>query len=304
MTDPVVGVRLALYLDLMLVFGLTAVTWHMPSEKPAFRRYKRVAGVGALVGVALSAVGLVMVTAAMGGIALREVDLATALSVANETAAGVAIKVRIVALIAVAAFAALTGVTRLARSGMTVCGAVAVASLAWLGHGARDDGGVGTIHLAANIVHLLAVAVWAGALVALTGLLFRPMARIDAAHLSRSHTALAGFATVGTVVVGLIVVTGLVNSWLLVGPGQLGSLATTLYGQLLVAKLALFAAMLGLAASNRFRLTQRLARTGANDIGAAVRALRLSLALETSAAVAVLALVAWFGTLSPPIDVM
>lgn len=309
MIDAVVAVRLALYLDLMLVFGLTAVAWHTPSEEADFRRYKRVIGAGALAGVALSGAGLVIVTGAMSGVALRDVDFATAMSVASETAAGMAIKVRIVALIAVAALAALSGTSRVIRLGMTAGGAVAVASLAWLGHGARDEGGIGTLHLAADIVHLLAAAVWLGMLAALMTLLSRPIARIDAAHLARSHTALAGFATIGTVVVGLIVATGLINAWLLIGAGQILSLAATLYGRLLIVKLALFAAMLGLAASNRFRLTPALAHAGEASAGKggvnqAIWRLRVSLATETSAAVAVLALVAWLGTLAPPIEGM
>ena len=111
--------------------------------------------------------------------------------------------------------------------------------------------------------------------------------------------------TVGTIVVAALAVTGLVNAWLLVGPDNIGALWTTLYGRLLLAKLALFAAMLGLAALNRFRLTPRFeASIATGDHGGALGAMRRSLAVETGCIVAILALVAWLGTLEPPASAM
>ena len=100
--------------------------------------------------------------------------------------------------------------------------------------------------------------------------------------------------------VAVIVASGMVNAWLLVGPAGVASLPGTLYGQLLLCKLALFAAMLGFAAANRYRLTPALlARIEAEDHDGALAALRISLALETACAAIVLALVAWLGTLEP-----
>lgn len=72
------------------------------------------------------------------------------------------------------------------------------------------------------------------------------------------HHALESFSLVGSVIVGLIVITGLMTGYMLVGPANLLSLPKSLYGQLLLAKLALFAAMLALAAANRWRLTPAL----------------------------------------------
>ena len=133
----------------------------------------------------------------------------------------------------------------------------------------------------------------------------RPATRINAAHLTLTYRALHGFGTVGTIVVAALIVTGLINAWLLVGPDHVGALGTTLYGRLLLAKLALFAAMLGLAALNRFRLTPRFkASIAAADHSSAMGALRGSLAIETACIVAILALVAWLGTLEPPASAM
>jgi putative copper resistance protein D len=61
-----------------------------------------------------------------------------------------------------------------------------------------------------------------------------------------------GMASVGT-----LVVTGFVNAWILVGSWR--ALTDTNYGRLLMVKLVLFAAMLALAAVNRFVLTPHLA---------------------------------------------
>src|SRR3546814_16044212 len=76
--------------------------------------------------------------------------------------------------------------------------------------------------------------------------------------------ALAWFATAGTVIVGLVIVTGIVNSYALIGPQNMSGLFQSAYGQLLLIKLVLFGLMLALAASNRFSLTPALA-TGIED---------------------------------------
>jgi copper resistance protein D len=97
--------------------------------------------------------------------------------------------------------------------------------------------------------------------------------------------------------VALLVLTGVINGWILIGPEQALNLGDTLYGRLLAVKLILFLAMLGLAAANRFRLTPMLG--GAFEQQAAAK-LKRNVALETIAAFAILALVAWLGTLAPP----
>lgn len=129
----------------------------------------------------------------------------------------------------------------------------------------------------------------------------RPAHRIDAAHLTLTHRALHWSGLIGTIVVGTIVVTGFVNGWLLVGVVNALNLGLTLYGLLLIVKLVLLLAMLGLASVNRFRLTPAFERSIANgDHPGALGALRRSLAIETACVVLILALVAWLVTLEPP----
>ncbi len=60
--------------------------------------------------------------------------------------------------------------------------------------------------------------------------------------------------------------------------------------------------MLGLAALNRFYLTVRLKRAlVSGEVYAAVIALRISVGFEAGAAIAILGIVAWMGTLEPPL---
>ena len=105
--------------------------------------------------------------------------------------------------------------------------------------------------------------------------------------------------------VGVIIASGLINSYMLVGSLHAVDLQSTLYGQLFIAKISLFAALLALAAANRFRLTPALsAALEQGDTARALAALRGSIAFEAGAALTILGLVAWMGTLTPPMAEM
>lgn len=188
-----------------------------------------------------------------------------------------------------------------ARPAWLLCcllGAVSCATFSWMGHGAATEGSLGWLHLAGDIVHSLAAAGWIGALVVFCVLL---TARIPAPTDRRMLAAsLAQFSTIGTVFVAVIIGSGLINSAFLVGwdPARIVS---TRYGQVLIAKLVLFASMLVLAAYNRFRHTPALANalrnSGPSD--QAMGDLRRSVFVETCIAAAVLVLVGWLGMLEP-----
>lgn len=181
-----------------------------------------------------------------------------------------------------------------------VLGAIATVSLAWMGHGAATEGQLGRLHLASDVLHAIAAAIWIGALAGFFGLLAVPPSAPAARQ--AVHRALHGFSGIGSALVAVLVLTGLVNSWILVGLDRLSGLWTTPYGQLLSLKLILFVAMLGLATANRFRHTPAFGQVLAADAPAdlVLRALRRSVVLETALGLAVLALVAGFGTLPPP----
>ena len=310
MTDILtIGIRFALYVDLMLLFGLPL--FGLYALRGAERLHGKVLPLRALaIWLSLTALGLsvlsiIAMTASMAGVALTEIDRASVNMMISETPMGYAWQTRIAALLMTLTIAIVMGGRKtptwlvLVSMGSTV----ALGSLAWTGHGAASEGVAGARHLIADIVHLIAAGAWIGALAALGALLFRPARTMSDEHIRLTHRALEGFSLVGTIIVALIVLSGLVNSWMLVGPQHLLSMASTLYGQVLIAKLVLFGAMLGLAAANRFRLTPAFDKA-IKDGGTlpTISRLRMSVTYEMSAALIILGLVAWLGTLEPPMS--
>lgn len=299
---PLIAVRFALYVTLSGLFGLSAFSLYglkAAERADALALRPWLVGSG-LLGLLFSGIGLALLAAAMAGSPSWPVDQEAIGMLLSGSATGTAWEARMAALV-VASGAALVAAGRAALLGLvTFAAAVALATLAWTGHGAMDEGAVGWVHLGADILHLLAGGAWAGALLGLGLLVARPVGRVDAAHLTLTHRALHGFGMVGTILVGTIVITGVVNAWLLVGLANLPALPATRYGQILIAKLALFGVMLALASLNRFRLTPMFERSiAASDHRGALVALRRSLAAEATCAVTLLAVVAWLGTLEP-----
>lgn len=106
-------------------------------------------------------------------------------------------------------------------------------------------------------MHVLAGAVWVGSLFT-TSLRVMPWF-IDVASNQRT-LILEVFqrpSTTAGVSVLLILITGLLNSWQ--GLGHVGSLCHSRYGQILLAKLALVAWMVGIGARNRYVKMPQLA---------------------------------------------
>ncbi|MGI9169151.1 MAG: copper homeostasis membrane protein CopD [Caulobacteraceae bacterium] len=301
MEIAVVLARLGQYLGSAGLFGGALFLARQPNAGRQMREQRLL--IAATVLLELSTLGaLVAQAASMAGETSPFTDPSMVGMVMTSTTFGFAVAVRLVAT-ASAMVVLMLRPTRWTLGACAALGAVGAVTLAWGGHCAADEGVAGVVHLGADMVHLLAAGLWIGALGALTvmttdrGLWSRPE------EIGRLHAALGGFSGVGTLAVGLLIATGLVNSWLLIGPRRLDALITTLYGRLLLAKLILFAIMTALAAANRWRLKPRLGKPSASGAPlAAVAALRASLGFETALAFAVLALVAWLGTLAPPIS--
>jgi putative copper resistance protein D len=294
-----IAIRFALYGNLMVLFGWPLFVLYGSRDStggPTGRQLFSFTLLAAMVSVA----GMLAMTASMSGVAIIDIDLGSIAAMVFETPMGVAWQVRMAALAAIAVLAfARKPVVRVVEVALA---AAALASLAWTGHGAAGEATKGVIQLVADIVHLLAAGAWIGALVALGLLVARHASRLTSADFISMHGALDGFSKAGTIFVALVIITGSVNTWILVGPAGIGLFGSDRYVQLLALKLALFAAMLGLAATNRFRLTPALSRdldAGVVPLEALV-ALRRSIALEAGLAASVLAIVAWLGTLVPP----
>lgn len=195
------------------------------------------------------------------------------------------------------ALAAALGATLLLsrrRAGLATLSAVLAAgllgSLAWAGHAAAERGADRIVHLSADAAHLLAAGAWLGALL--------PLARLlaGAPEIGLAERVTRRFSVMGIACVSVLIVTGTTSAWYTVGsvPGLFG----TDYGRLLLAKLALFAAMLALAAANRIRWTPRLA-AASDEAGLARRRLRRNAIAETSLGAVVLSLVGTLGVTAP-----
>jgi len=267
--------------------------------KPAARAWpRRMMLASAVIAMAATAAWLMAETALLGESA-DAMNAGAVWAVAAETSFGRAYLLRLGLFAVALALALIVAPSRLLWTMQAVIGGVALASFAWSGHGTYDDGLAGTVHLGADVVHLLSAGLWIGALFVLCLLIREPNS-----DMREAHRALEAFSGIGPAAVALLVLSGLVNSLFLVGLSHIGALFTTTYGLMLTGKLALFALMLALAAANRYRLTPRLAHGVGSDaatLAQATRALRRSVFTETVLAILVLAAVAYLGTLEPPI---
>jgi hypothetical protein len=167
--------------------------------------------------------------------------------------------------------------------------AALIALPALVGHAGASPGMAGNFHLVSDMVHLLAAGAWLGGLSAFALLLAR--ARSEPGWDDVAVTATRRFSVVGILSVGGLLASGLTNSWyLLSGPRDL---VTTDYGRLVALKIGLFAAMVTLAAVNRFYLTPRLPERSA------LRALLRNSIAEIGLGLCVVLFVAILGTLPP-----
>jgi copper transport protein len=134
-------------------------------------------------------------------------------------------------------------------------------------------------------LHGVGVAFWAGALMPLLAMAWRPTERLLAVINRFSQSAMP--------VVGVLVLTGFVIA--VIQLESFAALIKTPYGIILSVKLTLVVVLLGLAALNRFRLTPALAIDPLDT-----RPLARSILVECAVMVAVLAVVAGWRFTPPP----
>jgi len=168
-----------------------------------------------------------------------------------------------------------------------------LASLAFVGHAADGHGAERFVRIATDVVHLLAAGAWLGALPGLAVLFAIALRASSTASLRTAAGAARRFSTIGIASVAALLLSGLGNAWYLVG--DIPALFGTPYGQLLVAKLLLFATMVALAATNRLRLTPRVEERDAP----ALRLLTRNAILEIVAGIAIVAIVGALGVAIP-----
>ena len=160
-------------------------------------------------------------------------------------------------LAAAVAGAAIVGACALRRSGRTglARGAEALALAAGLGcllllaaisHAASVDGSFWAV--AADFIHLAAAALWAGMLLQLILVIRRSRSLHDEERAALAAAHLGRFSAVAAGVVLVLLATGIFSAFVQVD--SLGGLVDTGYGVTLLAKLALLAPLLAIAAVN------------------------------------------------------
>lgn len=272
------------------------------AEPGALARWRRMLVLRAAIVALLSGLGwFAFAVANMGGSLGDLADMDMLWTVVRDTSFGNiwALRMLLAAIIVgMAASEARSNSVRL--SIMPFLAAVFLMSLAGTGHTQVEEGWAGIIHILSDSAHLLAAGAWLGGLIPLAAILRRSGAMSVNVRPQDVDQVLLRFSGVGYIAVATLIGSGLVNSWFLVG--SLSGLLTTLYGQLLLAKLALFGGMLALAVANRFWLVPSMSKVradAADELAKWSARLRSHVLGEQVLGWMVLAAVSLLGTMQP-----
>ncbi len=282
--------RLVFNLAALLLWGASAYLLLIPAlalrASLGRRLYPWGVGVAGLAALALL-VQLPALTAALGSGWLQALDAHMLTLVATRTVVGSAWCWQLAAM---AWLLVVLASRALRRAGViSLAAALMLATLTVSGHTAMHDGALGGLHRFNDWLHLLAGGFWLGALIPVVMVL---------SHLKEADTraaatqALIRFSSAGHLAVALVVVSGLLNTWLVVGGVPLDD--SVAYQRALWLKVALVGLLVVVALFNRYWLVPRLGR----EPRALVRLRRVSM-LEVGMLVVIVALVSWFGTLPP-----
>jgi len=168
---------------------------------------------------------------------------------------------------------------------------VLLVSLALISHAAAAT--MQPLGVLGDMIHLCAAGLWIGGLVPLA--IFLACVRASFSLSEMVPYVLPRFSTLSLCCVSVLVVSGISNSWLLVG--SIYALFTTPYGQLLFFKLALFAILIGFGARNRFLVKAKLPKAAADPH--LLAQLRRNVVCETYLGVAVVVIVGCLGVTPP-----
>ena len=175
-------------------------------------------------------------------------------------------------------------------------------ALAFAGHGEEGLGFERYAHLAADFCHLVAAGLWLGGLIPFALLLLCLRRFREGTWIAVACDAAHRFSSLGIVAVGILLASGTINALFLIGRVQ--AVAGTDYGRLLLLKVTLFAAMVGLAGINRQYLLPRLFGDVGIDQGSRmIRWLVCSALIEIIFGFGVILIVGMLGIMSPASDV-
>ena len=260
----------------------------------------RVAWIGLAVAMLTGLLWLQLQTASMSGLPLSETMTSGVLStVLNETQFGLVTKIRFGLAIALATCLVLH---RLAVLRWFALGSALgfVAAIAWTGHAGSTVGEIGSLHLTADVLHLLAAATWIGGLMSLALMLATARRDRSPAWASLAREVAQRFSTLGVISVGALLLTGIINAWILVG--SLNALIVSEYGRLLMLKIGFFGVMVAFAGVNRLWLVPQLAMASESHAQVdGLRQLTRNSIVEIALGFTIFAIVGALGTLHPAI---
>jgi len=275
----------------MLAFGAAGFVWALappPLAQALTPAVRRMVGAAILVAAATAPIWLALEAGQMGEGWRDSLDPDAIGAVAFETAFGR------VWLWRMALALVLVGAVATGRHDrwpfVTLAAGLLLASLGLVGHAAMIAGGAGGADRLNHAAHLLCAGAWLGGLPPLISCLRR-----DANDRLRTEigVALRRFSKVGKAIVALVVATGAINAALTIPVWTID--LSSPYQALLAAKAAAVAAMIGLAAVNRYVLAPRLKAARAD----ALRAIARNSVAEIALGIAALALVSVFAMLAP-----
>lgn len=294
---PLLLLRFAHYCVLLGLFGMaafraTAIARQAVGGEIAFPA-RSAAGL-AILGLVLSTALMLVSIASMMGQSIVSLERDLVATMIGSTSGGSAYLVRTALL--VLTIGALILARRSLHLAVLLSGA-AVMTLSWSGHAAATEGMPGLAHRLNNGLHLLAAGLWLGAIGWFLHLVVKAHRQPAQFAPEPLLAAMHRFAPFGVILVGLVAVTGLINSHMIFGLENAGSVLATEYGWLLVGKIFLVGLMLVCGARNAFvgRRDIEMSRAGTS----ALVALRISLLAELTFAVMVVGVVAILGMASP-----
>ncbi|HEX8207103.1 MAG TPA: copper resistance protein CopC, partial [Solirubrobacteraceae bacterium] len=281
--EGVYGVARGLhYAALLVLVGAVAFALLLWPERDAPRWPRRLLVAAAAVGLLCALVGVLLQGALGAGVPLDRVFDRAIVDGSLDTRTGEAWAIRagiwLVALVVVALMRRPAFVPALVLM-LAVAGLVV--SLPLAGHADTQD--PKAVLVPADVVHVVAAGTWLGGLVILLAAFWR--------RPEGSAPVTAAFSRMALAAVVLIGGAGLLQGWFYLD--GIGSLFDTTYGIALLAKIALLAAIVGVAAGSRRRVARLVA-------GGSPGALRAAMRAEVALAVVVLAATAVLVRAAPP----
>jgi copper resistance protein D len=178
-----------------------------------------------------------------------------------------------------------------------VC-ALLLITQAWFGHSAEGTGLYRAIVITVYAIHALATAAWAGGLPTLLFALVEQRRFGPSEARDCTLDVCSRFSLMAMIAVALVVASGIANAGFRVG-GTFGKLFGSAYGDVLLKKLAVVAAMLAVAYFNRYIAMPRL-RAASSKGMRQITWLRYSVAFDVVLGALVLGAAAVLGITMPP----